>query len=162
MENRTKFTETLPIAIKKMHLWRREIDVRPASFAEALQPLADANIRLRAFMRYKHFRDGKRAVLEVCPHESEDENRCASIMHAAGFKVSNVPVLLIEGDEAPGVEYAIAKLVAEQDLDMVFCVTQNVNGKWGALMGFVSEADAEKAALALLLLKIEILEREQS
>lgn len=162
MANGVKAVEARPITIKKVYLWRREIDASPAALAAALQPLADAGIRLRAFMRYRHFRNEHRAVVEVCPHESEDEDRCASVMRAAGLKVSSVPALLVEGAEAPGIEYAIATSVAEQGLNMMFCVTQTVGGTWGVLMGFVSDADAEKAALALLLSKIEIPLTERS
>ena len=161
MSNAVKSVEARPITISKVHLWRREIGASPAALAATLQPLADAGIRLRAFMRYRHIRDEQRAVVEVCPHESEDEDRCASVMRAAGFKVSHIPTLLVEGDETPEVEYAIAKIVTEQGLNMVFCVTQTVNEKWVALAGFVSDADAEKAALALLPLKIEVPSMEQ-
>lgn len=156
MAGRVKSVEVRPITVKKIHLWRKEIDANPAALAAALQPLTNAGIRLPACMRYRHFCNEHRAVVEVYPHESEDEDRCASVMRAAGLKVSPIPALLVEGAEAPGIEYTIATSIAEQGLNMVFCVTQNVNGAWGALMGFVSDADAEKAALALLLLKVEI------
>ena len=161
MNDVVKSIETRPVTIRKVHLWRRVIDARSASLAETLQPLGDAGVRLQTFMRYRHFRDEKRAVVEVCLHESENEDRCTSALRAAGFTITNSPVLLIEGDEAPGIEYAIAKVVAEQNLNVVFCVTQVINGKWGALLGFVSEEDAEKAALSLLLLKIEIPTQEE-
>ena len=156
MSHEASSTEMLAITIKKVCLWRREIDASPPALAAALQSLADAGIRLRAFMRYRHFRDKQRAVVEVHPHESENEDRCVSALRDAGFRISNISTLLIEGDDAPGVEYAIARIVAEQDLDVVFSVTQAVTGKWGALLGFVSAADAERAAQALLLLRIEI------
>lgn len=156
MTNEATSIEVRPITIRKVHLWRKEIDARPTALAAALQPLADAGIRLRVCMRYRHFRDEQRAVVEVCPHESEDQDRCASVMRAVGLKISNIPTLLIQGDETLGVEYEIAKMVAKQDLNLVFCVSQTASGKRDTLIGFVSEADAEKAALALLQLKIEM------
>jgi hypothetical protein len=155
MTNEATSIEVRPITIKKVHLWRKEIDARPTALAAALQPFADAGIRLRVFMRYRHFRDEQRAVVEVCPHESEDQDRCASVMRAAGLKISNILTLLIEGEETLGVDYAIAKIVAEQDLNLVFCVSQTASGKQNTLIGFVSEADAEKAALALVRLNME-------
>jgi hypothetical protein len=73
-------------------------------------------------------------------------------MRAAGLKVSTVPALVMEGDPVAGFEYRFAEIVAEQDLHIIFCVTQTVNDKWMALVGFESETDVEKAALSLLLL----------
>ena len=83
MPNVVQSVKARPITIRKVRLWRKEIDASPSALAAVLQPLDDAGIRLRAFMRYRHFRDEHRAVVEVCPHESEDENHCASVMHAA-------------------------------------------------------------------------------
>lgn len=153
MSSVVQAVDARPVTIRKVRLWRKEIDAGPAALAAALQPLNEEGIRLRAFMRYRHFREEHRAVVEVCPHESEHEDRCASILRAAGFTISHIPTLLIGGEEAPRVEYAISKISAEQGLNIVFCVSQNVNGVWEALLGFVSDADADKAALSLLLLQ---------
>jgi len=81
-----------------------------------------------------------------------EESRCSAVMRAAGLKVSKVPALIIESDPVPGREYSFARIVAEQDLHLIFCVTQIVNDKWVAFIGFESAADAEKAAVSLLLM----------
>jgi len=81
-----------------------------------------------------------------------EESRCSAVMRAAGLKVSKVPALIIESDPVPGREYSFAQIVAEQDLHLIFCVTQIVNDKWVAFIGFESAADAEKAAVSLLLM----------
>ena len=156
MSNETKLAETRPITIKKITLWRGEIDANPSSLAKTLQPLAEAGIRLQAFMRYRHFRDEKRAVVEVCPYTEEEESRCHAVMRSAGLKVSKVPALMIESDPVPGLEYRFAQIVAEQNFHLIFCVTQTVNDTWVALMGFESDIDAEKAALTLLLMNVAV------
>lgn len=152
MSNVTNLGETQPVTIRKITLWRGEIDGSSSALTQALQPLAEAGIRLQVFMRYRHFRDEKRAVVEVCPYTAEDESRCSAVMRAAGLKVSKVPALIIESAPVPGQEYNFAQIVAEQDLHLIFCVTQIVNDKWVAFIGFESAADAEKAALSLLLM----------
>ncbi len=156
MNNGTTPENTPPLTIKKITLWRGEIDGSPSTLARALQPLAEAGICLQAFMRYRHFRDEKRAVVEVCPSTAEEESRCRTVMQAAGLKVSKVPALVIEGDPVPGLEYRFAQLVGEQDLHLMFCVTQTFNDKWVALIGFESALDAEKAALSLQLMNAGI------
>ena len=156
MSDGTKLVEKQPITIKKIILWRGEIEGSPKALAHALQPLAEAGIRLQAFMRYRHFRDEKRAVVEVCPYTEEEENHCSAVMQGAGLKVSKVPALMIESDPVPGLEYSFARIVAEQTLHLIFCVTQTVSDKWVALIGFESDTDAEKAALSLLLMNVGI------
>lgn len=104
-------------------------------------------------MRYRHFRDEKRAVVEVCPSTVEEESRCSAVMHAAGLKVSKVPALIVESDPVTGLEYSFAQIVSERNLHLIFCTTQTVNGTWMALMGFESDMDAEKAAVSLLAMK---------
>jgi len=46
--------------------------------------------------------------------------------------------------------------MAEQNLHLMFCVTQTVNGKWVALVGFESGADAERAASSLELTNVSV------
>ena len=156
MSNETKLVEAQPMTIKRITLWRGEIDASPSTLANALQPLAEADIRLQVFMRYRHFRDEKRAVVEVCPSSEEEESRCSAVMKEAGLKVSKVPALIMESDPVPGLDYRFAQAVAEQNLHLIFCVTQTINDKWVALVGFESVIDAEKAAVSLLLMNVGI------
>ncbi len=153
MSNETKHGEAREMTVKRITLWRGEIDGSPGALATALQPLAEAGIRLQVFMRYRHFRDEKRAVVEVCPYTAEEESRCSAVLQAAGLKVSKVPALIVESDPVTGLEYSFAHIVAEQNLHLIFCTTQTVNGTWMALMGFESDMDAEKAAVSLLAMK---------
>jgi hypothetical protein len=113
-------------------------------------------MRLQVFMRYRHFRDEKRAVIEVCPVTEEEKNRCSAVMRAGGLKISTVPALILEGEPVPGLEYRFAQIIAEQNLRLIFCVTQTLADKWVALIGFESDGDAEKAALSLLLMDLGI------
>ena len=156
MRNTNTTLKTHPITVQKVRLWRREIDATPDALAATLQPLADAGLRVRICMRYRHFRDEQRAVVEVCLDDSEDEQHCAAVLRHAGLTMSPLPTLLIEADNATGVVYAIAQTVAEKELNIVFCVTQTVNEVWTTLIGFVSDDDAERAALALLRMNISM------
>jgi len=88
VSDETKLGEAQPLIIRKITLWRGEIDASSHALANALQPLAEAAIRLQVFMRYRHFRDEKRAVVEVCPYTEEEESRCHAVMSVAGLKIS--------------------------------------------------------------------------
>ena len=93
-----KPVEVRPVTIRKITLWRGErgeIDGSPSALAKALQPLDEVGLRLQAFIRYRHFHDEKRAVIEVCPLTEEKKNRCSVMMFAEGLKISTVPALIL-------------------------------------------------------------------
>jgi hypothetical protein len=75
-------------------------------------------------------------------------------------QASYVPALLIEGDYVPNLGYSVAKTIADLDIKIMFLVAQTIDGKYTATIGFESDADAEKAAVSLLLIKSEVLGHE--
>ncbi len=148
-----------PITIRKITLWRREVDSRPGALAEVLDPFVNTGTDLQVVMRYRHPREDRKAIVEVCP-QSKEEEQWRPVMQAAGLKASYVPALLVEGDYVPGLGYSVAKTIADLDIKIMFLVAQTIDGKYTATIGFESDVDAEKAAVSLLLIKSEVLGHE--
>ncbi len=149
-----------PMTIRKITLWRREVDSRPEALAEVLEPFVNTGTDLQVVMRYRHPREDNKAIVEVCPQSSEEEEQWRLVMQASGLKASYVPALLIEGDHVSGLSYSVAKTIADLNLKIMFLVAQTIDGKYTATIGFESNADAEKAAVSLLLIKSAVLGRE--
>jgi hypothetical protein len=53
--------------------------------------------------------------------------------------------LLVEGDDKPGLGYAIAQAIAGAGINMTFFVAQVIGRKFSAVLGFDTEADAKAA-----------------
>ena len=64
----------------------------------------------------------------------------------AGLSASSIPILLVAGDDKPGLGLAIAQAMSEAGINMTFFVAQAVGKKFSAVLGFESEDDAKKAA----------------
>jgi hypothetical protein len=58
----------------------------------------------------------------------------------------SIPVLLVEGDNRPGLGYALAKALGDAGINMSFVMAQVVGRRHAAVFGFENEADAAKAA----------------
>src|SRR5439155_10332039 len=64
----------------------------------------------------------------------------------AGLSASAIPTLLIDGDNKPGLGYAIAQAIADAGINLTFLVAQVIGRRYSAVAGFDIEADAKKAA----------------
>lgn len=132
----------MPVTVKRIKLWLREINNRPGALAATLSPLADAGVDLRIVMGYRYHGTNQGAV-EVYP---VDGRKAMSAARQAGLSVSPVPTLLIEGDNKPGIGRDIAQAVAEAAVNLDFVVAQVIGRKYSAIIGFENDEDAQKAA----------------
>ena len=132
----------MAITVKKAVLWRKEVDNRPGTLASALEPLAEAGADLQVVMAYRYPGANKGAV-ELHPISGRKPIAAAQ---TAGLAQSSIPVLLVEGDNRPGLGYALAKAVGDAGINMSFVMAQVVGRRYSAVFGFENEADAGKAA----------------
>jgi len=132
----------MAITVKKAVLWRKEIDNNPGTLASALEPLAQASADLQVVMAYRYPGADKGAV-ELHPVSGRKPIAAAQ---TAGLARSSLPVLLVEGDNRPGLGYALAKALGDSGINMSFVMAQTVGRRYAAVFGFVNEADAGKAA----------------
>jgi hypothetical protein len=72
--------------------------------------------------------------------------KSATAAKEVGFGASDIPALLIEGDNRAGLGYATAQAIADAGISLDFLVAQVVGGKYLAVFGFESDADAAKCA----------------
>jgi len=136
----------MSISVKKIALWRREVEHRPGALAEALEPLASAGANLRIVMGYALPGAPGRAVIEVFPIAGKKATAAAM---GAGLAASPIPCLLVEGDDRPGLGARFARAVANEGVNVSFVMAETIRRKFSAVFGFANDADAEKASHAI-------------
>ena len=133
----------MAVAVKKIVLWRKEVENRAGVLANALAPLAHAGTDIHVVMAYRFPGQESKAAIELYPVTGK---RSASAAKEAGFSPSDIPALLVEGDNRPGLGYATAQAIADSGISMDFVMAQVVGRKFSAVFGFQSDADAAKCA----------------
>jgi hypothetical protein len=133
----------MPVTVKNISLWRKEVDNRTGTLAQVLEPLAKAGADLQVVMGYRYPSDETKAAIELYPVSGK---KVAAAAAEAGLAASSIPALLVEGDNKPGLAHRIAQAIADAGVDMGFFVAQSVGRKYAAIIGFASDADARTAA----------------
>jgi hypothetical protein len=133
----------MAVTVKKIVLWRKEVDNRPGILANALAPLAHAGTDIHVVMAYRFPSQESKAAIELYPVTGKNSITAAK---EAGFSASAIPALLVEGDNRAGLGYATAQAIADSGINMDFLVAQVVGRKYSAVFGFQSDADATKCA----------------
>jgi hypothetical protein len=133
----------MAVSVKKISLWRREVDNKPGILAGVLGPLAEAGADLQVVMGYRYPGNESKAAIEVYPVSGK---RVTKTAHESGLSVSATPTLLVIGDNKPGLGRVIAEVLAEAGINLGFLVTQVVGRRYSAVIGFGSEADLGRAA----------------
>jgi hypothetical protein len=131
------------VSIRKITLWRTEVEHRPGALAELLGPLAAAGADLQTVMGYRIPGHKTRAVIEVAPVTNRKVARAAE---GVGLAPGGAPTLLVLGDNRPGLANRIARALAESGVNIAFLVAQVVGRRYSAVFGFENEADLDKAA----------------
>jgi hypothetical protein len=132
----------MAIAIRKITLWRTEVENRPGTLAQIVRPLADSDISLHVLMGYRIPAQENRAVIELFPISGKKANAAA---RDAGLEPSSIPTLFVTGDDRPGLGSATAEEIANAGINMSFMVAQVLGRKFTAVYGFETEDDARKA-----------------
>ena len=130
----------MAVKIKKVVLWRGEVDNVPGTLARTLEPLTRANLEI--VMGYHRHGEGSRAVIEAYPIRGAAATAAAGV----GLEPSAMPALLVEGDDRRGLGHAIAKALGEAGVNINFMVAQVVKKRFSAVFGFSSDVDAQQAS----------------
>ena len=128
--------------IKKVTVWRKEVDNRSGALAELLQPLAEAGADLQAVIGYRLPGAETKAAVELYPVSGK---RATQAAQTAGLAPASIPILLVQGDNHPGLGHVVAKALGDAGINLSFLVAQVVDGKYAAMVRFESDADASKA-----------------
>ena len=136
----------MAVKVRRITLWRAAVDDRPGVLAGALEPLAHAGTDLQMVMCYGNPGQEGQATIEVYPILTR---RAVAAAQIGGFSASPVPVVLVEADNKPGLGYSIANAVAWAGLNIRFLLAQVTGKRYSAIVGFETEADAQKGELQI-------------
>ena len=132
----------MAVSIKKVTLWRTEVQNKPGVLGSVLGPLADAGADLQVVMGYRYPGDEHKAAIEVCPVTGRKTTAAAG---RVGLAATGIPTLLVQGDNRPGLGRAIAQVVAEAGINVTFLVAQVLDARFSAVIGFENEAESKQA-----------------
>ena len=133
----------MAVSVKRIVLWRSEVANKAGVAAAILRPLADAGADLRILMGYRYPGSEEKAAIELYPISGKKATTAAQ---QAGLAASPIPILLVEGDNKPGLGAAISEALADASVNLAFLVAHVIGRKYAAVVGFESEADAAKSA----------------
>jgi hypothetical protein len=132
----------MPVRVKRVTLWRKELENKAGTLAGTLEPLAKAGADLQIVMGYRYPGEGAKAAVELYPIGTKKATQAAQ---GAGLVASNIPALLVEGDNRPGLGHSITQAIAEAGVNLNFLVAHVIGRKYAVVLGFENEADAAKA-----------------
>jgi hypothetical protein len=135
-----------PLTVKKVVLWQNEVEDKPGILANALEPLANAGAKLQVVIGYRYPSDPGKTAIELYPVTSMKSVAAAK---ATRLTASSIAILLVEGDDRPGLGCAVARAIANAKIDFGFLVAQVIGKKCSATVGFETEAGARKAAAVI-------------
>ena len=133
----------MPVTVKSISLWRKEVENQVGTLAQTLEPVAKAGTNLHVLMGYRYPGEGAKAAIELYPIAGK---KAAAAASEAGLSASSIPTLLVEGADQPGLGLAIAQAISEAGINITFFVAQAMGRRFSAVLGFESEADATAAA----------------
>ena len=133
----------MAVTVKRITLWRAEVANEPGVLARTLEPLAASGADLRLVMGYRLPQTPERSAIEVFPVSGK---KVTSAAEGAGLAAANeIPCLLVEGDNRPGLGAVIARALADAGINIAFLVAQVIGRKFTATVGFGDEAAAATA-----------------
>lgn len=132
----------MAVTVKRIDLWRSEVENRPGTLEQTLAPLAGAGADLKVLMGYR-LHGAEKAAIEVYPVAGKKLSKAAA---GANLAKSAIPTLLVEGDNKPGLGHAIAKAIADAGINLGFTMVLGIGKKYAAVMGFENDGDAKKAS----------------
>jgi len=133
----------MALTVKRITLWRREVENQPGALASTLEPLAAAGCDLRLVLGYRFPDEPDRAAVEVFPVSGK---RATAAAQAIGLQPFELACLLVEGDNRVGLGAAIGRALADAGVNIAFLVAQVVGRRFTAVVGFTDEASATSAA----------------
>ena len=136
----------MALTVKRITLWRREVQNQPGVLASTLEPLAAAGVDLRLVMGYRFPEATTRAAIELYPVSGKKATAAAE---RAGLSAFELACLFVEGDNRPGLGAAMGRALADAGVNIVFLVSQVIGRRFTAVFGFDDEGMADAATKAI-------------
>ena len=131
------------LTVKRVQLWRNEVESRPGLLAGTLGTLASAGGDLDVVMAYRYPGNQTKGAIEVHPVRGRKMEAAAE---AAGLSPTSIAALRVEGDNRPGLGYLITRAIADAGINIAFLVTQVIGRRYTCIIGFENDADAAQTA----------------
>ena len=135
----------MPVTVKEITLWRREIENRPGMLAHVLEPLAGTT-DLQVLMAYRYPGDETKGAVEVFPISGKKGTAAAE---AAALTPADIPALLVEGPNRAGFGFATTTAIAAAGINLAFLVAHVVGKRFSAVYGFESVTDRDRSVKLL-------------
>jgi hypothetical protein len=132
----------MAVTVKKVTLWRSEVENKAGMLAQTLKLLADTGASLQVVMAYRFPGESARGAIELFPVSGKKAQAAAK---AAGLDRSSIPTILAMGDDRPGLGSEIAEAIAGAGINISFLVAQVVGRRYSAVYGFETEEEAQIA-----------------
>ena len=132
----------MPVRVRPITLWRTEVDNLPGALARTLEPLAAARADLKVVMGYRLPGDPARAAFEVAPVTGP---RATSAAQMAGLHGAAVSALQVDGENRAGLGHAIARALADGEVNIDFLVGQVSGSRYTVVIGFDNREVADRA-----------------
>ena len=88
----------MPVTVKSIKLWRKEVENQPGILAKTLDPFVDGGADLQVVMGYRYPGSVSKAAIELYPVTG----KLIKVAQAAGLGASSIPTLLVQGDNQAG------------------------------------------------------------
>src|SRR5262249_3623516 len=133
----------MAVTVKRITLWRADVENQPGVLARTLEPLAHAGADLRLVMGYRFPKTPEHPPIQLFPVSGK---RATAAAQQAGLReAADIPCLLVEGDNRPGLGAEIARGLADANVNIAFLMAQVVGRKFAAAIGFDDESAAATA-----------------
>jgi predicted amino acid-binding ACT domain protein len=131
----------MTVRIRKVTLWRTELEDRPGALADLLEPLAQAGADLQIVLA--HRLPGTQARVEIAPVSTR---RVAAAAQKTTLTPARGRALHVLGQNRPGLGNRIARALAESRVNIAGLAAQVAGPRYSAVFEFDSEADLDKAS----------------
>jgi len=133
--------------ITQTHVWAAEIEDQPGGLARKLAPLAAAGANLECVIARRKPEKPGTAVVFITPLKGK---KVLNAARAGGFhETQRIATLKIEGLDRPGMGSGIAQAVGDAGISLRGMSAAVLGTKYVCYLGFDTEADAKRAAVAL-------------
>jgi len=125
----------MAVTVKKVTLWRTEVENKPGALSSVLTPLAEAGADLQVVMGYHYHKAGDRAIIEVCPVKGKKSDRRREHGWSGCFRY---PHAARPGQQQPGLGPP-SPSHRRGGINVTFLVAQVIDKRFSAVMGFEDE-----------------------
>jgi hypothetical protein len=126
------------IQAKEVAIWRTEVDDRPGEMARVLESLAAFDLELVLGNQGK--------IVDVSPISGKEAEEAAL---RAGFKPLDRPMVLVRGEDRPGVCHQVTRALGDAGISMDSLIGQAMGGFFQILIGLRSRQEAARAVEAI-------------